>query len=240
LKEFQPNATLVAFGCFFMLNTISAITAQQKNPNRVNIFVDGSYGFSLSRIVAAWLKVGEILDEKAKQKLLEQDEYEVAFSRAAYYLSYRARTTSELRKKLKDLGFPETVVENVLQRCIELHMLNDAEFAESYVHFRINNRPRSKRLLEMELRAKGLPDNLIQCALSDVHDDSQLAYQTALIYVKRVQTLPYDQFQQKLMGYLNRRGFAYYQCRQTVHTLWDELQTDPKHSLSYMNEGDDV
>jgi len=223
-----------------MVNTISAITAQQKNPNRVNIFVDGSYGFSLSRIVAAWLKVGEILDEKTKQKLLEQDEYEVAFSRAAHYLSYRARTTSELRKKLKDLGFPEAVVDNVLQRCTELHMLDDAEFAETFVHFRINNRPRSKRLLTMELRAKGIPDNLIQCALSDVHDDSQLAYQTALIYVQRVQTLPYDQFQKKLMGYLNRRGFAFSQCRQTVHTLWNELQTEPKHSLSYLNEGDDV
>jgi len=223
-----------------MAITITAIKSQQKNPNRVNIYVDGSYRFSLSRIVAAWLQVGEILDEKAKQKLLEQDEYEVAFSRAAHYLSYRARTTSELQRKLNDLGFPEAVVENVIQRCTELHMLNDAEFAETFVHFRINNRPRSKRLLAMELRAKGLPDNLIQCALSDAHDDSQLAYQTAKLYLKRVETLPYPEFQHKLMGYLTRRGFVYSQCRQTIHLLWNELQSEPKHSLSYMNEGDDV
>jgi len=58
--------------------------------------------------------------------------------------------------------------------------------------------------------------------------------------LRRVETLPFEQFQHKLMGYLNRRGFAYYLCRQTVQTIWNELQSEPKHSLSYMNEGDDV
>jgi regulatory protein len=223
-----------------MLNTISAITNQKKNPNRVNIYFDGSYGFSLSRIVAAWLTVGQQLNDNEIKKLQNQDEYEVAFQRTVRYLQYRARTTYEIRKKILDLGFPESVVDDVIKRCTELSMLNDAEFAATYVHFRVNNRPRSKRLIMSELRAKGISEEIIQSALSDIHEESHLAYQTAQHYIRRIQSLPYDQFQQKLMGYLNRRGFAYYQCWQTVRTIWDELHADQKQSLSYKNEGDDV
>jgi regulatory protein len=223
-----------------MENIISAITAQKHNPNRVNIFMDGSYGFSLSRIVAAWLKVGQTLDETAINKLQSQDEYEVAFQRAVRYIQYRPRTTYELKKKLLDLEISESVVMDVIERCNELQMLNDAEFANTFVHFRINHRPRSKRLLKSELRAKGISEDLIQCALSEITEESQLAYDTAKRYLRRVQSLPYDQFQYKLMGYLNRRGFAYYQCWQTVRLVWDELQSEQKHSLNYKNEGDDV
>lgn len=223
-----------------MLNTISAITAQKRNPNRVNIYFDGSYGFSLSRIVAAWLKVGQQLDDGEIKKLRDQDEYEVAFQRAVRYLQYRARTTYELKKKILELGFPEDVADAVIARCSELSMLDDAEFAKTYVHFRVNNRPRSKRLLYNELRLKGIPEEIIQSALSEVHEDSQLAYQTAQHYLRRIQSLPYDQFQQKLMGYLNRRGFAYHQCWQTVRTIWDELHAEEMQSLSYKNEGNNV
>ena len=223
-----------------MLNTISSITAQKRNPNRVNIYFDGSYGFSLSRIVAAWLKVGQQLDDQEIKKLKNQDEYEVAFQRASRYLNYRARTTYELRKKILELGFPEDVVGAVIKRCSELSMLDDAEFAKTYVHFRVNNRPRSKRLLSSELRAKGISEDIIQSALSEIHEDSQLAYQTAQHYIRRIQSLPYDQFQQKLMGYLSRRGFAYHQCWQTSKTVWDELHAEEKQSLSYMHEGNNV
>ncbi|MBI9048644.1 MAG: RecX family transcriptional regulator [Anaerolineaceae bacterium] len=223
-----------------MSNKISAITAQKRNPNRVNIYIDGSYRFSLSRIVAAWLKVGEILDDIKIEKLQSHDEYEIAFQRAARYLQYRARTTYELNKKLLDLGFSDEVVENVIRRCNELQMLNDEDFAASYVHFRITHRPRGRRLLVHELKSKGIKDEIIQSALSDITDESQLAYDTAKRYIRRVQALPYDQFQKKLIGYLNRRGFAYQECRQTVRLVWDELHAEEKHPLNLITEGDDV
>jgi regulatory protein len=223
-----------------MSNKISAITAQKRNPNRVNIYIDGSYSFSLSRIVAAWLKVGSVLEEAEIERLQAKDEYEIAFQRAVRYLQYRARTTYELNKKLHDLGFSDEVIESVMVRCEELQMLNDKEFADTYVHFRVLHRPRGKRLLIQELKAKGINDEIIHSALSDITDESQLAYDTAMKYVRRVQALPYDQFQKKLSGFLARRGFAYQDCRQTVRLVWDELQAEEKHPINFIYEGDDV
>ena len=223
-----------------MSNEISAITAQKRNPNRVNVYIDGSYRFSLSRIVAAWLKVGNVLEEVDIERLQAKDEYEIALQRAIRYLQYRARTTYELNKKLHDLGFSEEVVDHVINRCNELQMLNDQEFAETYVHFRVLHRPRGKRLLTRELKTKGINEEIIHSALSGITDESQLAYDTAMRYIKRVQSLPYDQFQKKLIGYLNRRGFAYQDCRQTVRIVWEEIHADEKHPLNFISEGDDV
>ena len=48
-----------------MNHRITAIQAQKRNPQRVSVFLDGEFAFGLSRIVAAWLAVGqEISDEK--------------------------------------------------------------------------------------------------------------------------------------------------------------------------------
>jgi regulatory protein len=184
--------------------------------------------------------VGKSLEEAEIARLQAKDEYEIAMQRAIRYLQYRARTTFELNKKLCDLGFSEEVVDDVVNRCEELQMLNDQEFAETYVHFRVLHRPRGKRLLMRELRAKGINEEIIHSALSGVTDESQLAYDTAMRYIKRVQSLPYDQFQHKLIGYLNRRGFTYHDCRQTVRLVWDELHADDKHPLNFISEGDDV
>ena len=51
------------------MKKITALTAQKRNPNRVNIYIDGEYAFSLARIVAAWLRVGQELDEEKLKKL---------------------------------------------------------------------------------------------------------------------------------------------------------------------------
>ena len=65
-----------------MNHTITALTLQKRNRERVNVYLDGEYAFGLARIVAAWLVVGqELSDEKITQLRIE-DEREVAYQRA--------------------------------------------------------------------------------------------------------------------------------------------------------------
>jgi regulatory protein len=50
------------------MKKITAISVQKKNPNRVNIYLDGEFAFGVARITAAWLKNGdELSDEKDRQ-----------------------------------------------------------------------------------------------------------------------------------------------------------------------------
>ncbi len=45
---------------FFMEERrITSLKVQKKNPNRVSIYLDEEFAFGVSRIVAAWLHVGQ-------------------------------------------------------------------------------------------------------------------------------------------------------------------------------------
>ena len=46
---------------------ITALTAQKRNPNRLNVYLDGDFAFGVERIVAAWLSVGDEIDSEKLQ-----------------------------------------------------------------------------------------------------------------------------------------------------------------------------
>jgi len=76
------------------MKKITALVIQKRNPNRVNLYLDGEYAFGVARIVAAWLRVGAELDEKKIEKLQVEDARERALQQAMLFLSYRARSES--------------------------------------------------------------------------------------------------------------------------------------------------
>ncbi len=61
-----------------MGRVVTALEAQKRNPNRVNVHLDGGYAFSLSRIVAAWLSVGRDMSDPEIEKLQQDDSFEQA------------------------------------------------------------------------------------------------------------------------------------------------------------------
>src|SRR5215813_4637623 len=108
-----------------IMRKITAIEVQKKSPNRVNIYLDGEYAFGLARIVAAWLRVGLELDEKKIEQLQTEDARERALQQALLFLSYRARSESEIRQNLRKHEIPEAVIETTLERLRQEGFAND-------------------------------------------------------------------------------------------------------------------
>jgi regulatory protein len=216
---------------------ITALKVQKKNPNRVNVYLDGEYAFGIARIVAAWLQVGQILDDEKIASLQQQDTKEVAFQKALRFVSYRPRTESEVRKKLVAQGFLETVVEATVERLRRGELIEDTRFARSWIDDRETFHPRSRRVLAMELRQKGVADDTIQSALAEASDDESLAYQAALRRIRRFERLDYQEFREKMSGYLARKGFSYETIAPVVRRAWKE--SHPAESgMTNTNEGE--
>ncbi len=89
----------------FMEHRITAITSQKKNRNRVNIFLDGEYAFSLAGIVAAWLRRDQVIDDGKIEMLLKADSEEKALQKALVYINYRPRSESEVKVTVGKSGF---------------------------------------------------------------------------------------------------------------------------------------
>ncbi len=200
---------------------ITALEAQKRNPDRVNVHLDGEYAFSLARIVAAWLQVGQELSEEKIAQLKSGDAQERAYQQALLFLSYRARSTSEIRQNLRKHEIPADVIEQTVERLKAERLADDDQFAKAWVENRSTFRPRSRRALAVELRQKGLPDEAVQSALTDV-DEETLAYEAAKRRSRRLESLEWNEFRTKLSEFLARRGFSYSVVAPVVSRIWNE------------------
>jgi regulatory protein len=202
---------------------ITSLQVQQRNPQRVNVYLDGEFAFGLSRIVAAWLQVGQELNTEKIADLQAQDTREVSYQKALRMLEVRGRSSAEVRQKLLQRGTPAEVVEDVLDRLSENRLVDDAQFAQAWVENRSTFRPRSRRALAFELRQHGVEQAEIEHALEEL-DDELLAEKAARLHIRRWKALPHEEFHRKLSGFLGRRGFSYPVVRSVVDRLWQEQQ----------------
>jgi len=208
-----------------MAGKISALKVQQRNPRRVNVFLDGEFAFGLDRVAAAWLRIGQELGDEKIAQLQREDEGEKAYQQALKLLSYRPRSATEVRKKLEQRGTSESMIVEVLERLQRSGLIDDARFARDWAENRSEFRPRSRRALTIEMRQRGVDDESIAQAVASL-DDDDLAYQAAIKYSRRLNGLDWQTFRQKLIGFLSRRGFSYEVTAPVVRRVWDESHTN--------------
>lgn len=204
------------------MRKITAIEAQKRNPNRVNIYLDDQFAFGLSRIVAAWLQPGQLISDEKIAAMQDEDAREVALQKSLHFLSYRARSQEEVRKNLEKHEIPEPVIQHVLERLQSAGLLNDHDFARTWVENRNTFRPRGRRALRMELRQKGLSESVIETTLDEVTDEDTLALLAARKYARKLKGLDWQEFRNKLGGFLGRRGFPYEVIASTTRQIWQE------------------
>jgi regulatory protein len=209
------------------MGRITAIKPQKRNPQRVNLYMDDEYRCALYLISVAWLRIGQELDDDQLAALLEKDGREAAMQQAMRLLERRERTTQEIERKLRERGFAEELIAQVMARLQETGLVNDARFAQRFVESREHSRPRSRRALSVELRQRGLNDELIGDAV-DAVDDEGAAYRVALKQSRKLHALEWLEFRQKLSAFLARRGFDYEIIASVVRRVW--LEENPEEN----------
>lgn len=206
---------------------ITAIQAQKRNPDRVSIDLDGEFAFGLSRIVAAWLKIGDLLSEEKISSLKNSDTTEVAFQKALHLLDYHPRTEKEIRQRLTQKGFELDEIEIVITRLRNANLVQDQQFARMWVENRNEYHPRSQRLMRYELRNKGVSDVMIDNAMADSADDVDLATRAATKHARKLTGSDWLEFRKRLSAFLARRGFSYGTIAPVVQYVWNSVYLDP-------------
>ena len=134
---------------------------------------------------------------------------------AAGFLSVRPRSVTETRRRLRHLGYPPSLVDEVVERLIEMNYLDDASFAQAWVESRDRARPRGEAALRRELALKGVPRQVVEEVLADRADgadgqDPNSAAAAALLERRRSalarETDPRKR-RQKAYSLLARNGF---------------------------------
>ena len=210
---------------------VTALKIQARNKNRVNVYLDGKFAFGLVKIEAARLRIGQEVTAAAVAQLAAADESESAYEQALHFLSYRPRSESEIRRYLKKKALAEAPLEAVVDRLKRAGLVDDRSFAGLWVENRSNFKPKARRALKAELRAKGVPANDIETAVAGV-DEAGAARQLAAARAPRLwrQKLNKQEFRKKLGEYLARRGFDYETISNAVEGAWRELGGDERNT----------
>ncbi len=209
----------------------------QKRKGRLNIFVDGEFVIGVGEAVAAdlSLRVGREITPEKLREVASAEEVQKALDLALGLLEVRARAKREIETRLAQKGIEEEIIAQVIAKLVKLELINDAQFAAQWVEAKTRvggNRPVGRRRLSSELYAKGVAKEQIADAVDVVTNDDELALARAAAS-KKVRVVPTDRDalqkeRQKLMGFLQRRGFG-----------WEVVKQVTRESLPAAGDADD-
>ena len=129
-------------------------------------------------------------------------------------LSARPRTRAELATALRRRGFPDEVVDGVLDRYTEVGIIDDDAFARAWVTSRHHSRGLARRALAGELHRKGVAGDTVGEAVAELDPDTEEATARALV-TRRLRTERFDAgdpartaaADRRLVGMLARKGY---------------------------------
>ena len=207
------------------MGVITSLTVQKRNPNRLNVYLDGVFAFGLATAVATNLKIGQTLSANQITSLQQQDDVSKAKEKAVQLISRRPRSIAEIERYLRSKEYEVTVIEQAVTRLQGVGLLDDEAFARYWVDQRDTFKPRSHLALRQELQQKGIARDIIETAIKDV-DQLAAAQRAATKQANRYAHLSQEEFRKKLGGFLQRRGFYYGIIQQVTNELWETISKE--------------
>ena len=147
---------------------ITALEINQRDKEFVKLYLDDEFVMSLPQLEAAKLVIGQPISQQEVEVLADAGAEQRAFDRAVRFLSYRPRSTEEVRRNLAKHKVADSLIAPVLSRLERLGYLDDLGFAKFWLENRARFKPMGPRALRYELRSKGVADDIVETLLADI------------------------------------------------------------------------
>lgn len=197
------------------MKTITAITAQERNKDRVNLFVDGEFfaGVSLEIVLKLRLKIGDAVEEDRLKEILAEAERTDAIQKAADYVLKTFKTKRQVKDYLIKKGYSEDVAWAAVDKLKEYGYIDDKEYSKRFIES--TSKTQGRRLIEYKLMMKGVKKEDIALAYEDAETDDKVnARALAEKYLRNKDKTKENVI--KAYKYLIGKGFSYEQADYAV------------------------
>lgn len=187
-----------------------------RNPNIFIVEIDSQKYILHSEIIVKYgiITNSEITQDKLNEVVYESDVM-IATNLAMNYVSSKLITTKQLKDYLRGKGYKPNVISKVIDKFNEYGVLNDENFATSYVNIKHNSL--SKRAIEQKLMQKGVNKDIASSCLEEF-DDTQVAIRMAEKFMKTKEFT--EENITKLLRHLSYKGFDY----ETINKVLNKLK----------------
>lgn len=202
--------------------TITAIKPQKRKNSpsrkasagrgRVNIYLDGEFGFGLDleNFVKLGLKVEQQLSEEKIIEITKKAEFQKALDRLLMFATLRPRSEKEVRDWMARKKIGDSFKNALFEKLHKLELLDDEKFAKWWVEQRLAFKSKSLRDLSYELRSKGINKDIINNVLTEVNiDEEKVAKDLLEKKMYRWRSLGKPDKKRKMSEYLARKGFGW-------------------------------
>jgi regulatory protein len=188
---------------------ITAIRAQVKNPERLSIYVDEKYAFSLNyaQLLDEKLHAGLEIDEARLSALKHTSDLGKAYERALNYVMIRPRSVREMQDYARRKKWTPEDTRVITDKLMTRKYLDDRVFARAWIENRALGNKTSQRKLRLELKQKGVADDIVNEVLPQTSYDEADALKKIIQKKRKLARFVADE--QKLMQYLARQGFSF-------------------------------
>lgn len=201
------------------MQTVTDIKTQLKNPNKVSIFLDSKYAFSLTIAQLTdfpELKLNAELTASQVKGFKKLSSFTNLYLNLLNLIYRRPRSEKEIRDKLRLKKLEPEETEDLIAKLKSQNHLNDTNFATWWVQSRKSSKPISSLKLKAELAQKGIAADIISTVLEqEFNSTDELNSLLNLISKKR------DKYSDegKLIAYLASKGFKYSDIKNALSNL---------------------
>lgn len=202
---------------------VSKLEYQKRDPNRVNLFIDGKFfcGISLDTLAKEALYEGLEIEQKDLNRILEMEITNRFLSRAMEYIARSPKTEYQMYKYLRELRFKkkdvwfkdsldiewEKLFDTIVEKLKKYKYIDDESFARLFVSSRLKNKPRGKSILIGELLSKGVSKDIAELVCNEeIVDEYELL---KAVFEKKYKGKKYDYKDSKMINFLLRKGFSW-------------------------------
>ncbi|HNZ82839.1 MAG TPA: RecX family transcriptional regulator [Sedimentibacter sp.] len=205
------------------MKKITKIEYQKKNKERLNIYIDDEYGFSvdISILIEYSLKKDMVLDDSLIDAILRSEERTSVYNYGISVLSRYARSEYELRLKMKNKGFEPELIDKAVGTLKEQKYLDDDRYCEMFINDKINISKDGVRKIKEALYYKGIDKKIIEEKIKNISQDSE-EERALILGSKKLPNIKETDTRKKiakLSNYLIGKGFEYETVNKTVRKL---------------------
>lgn len=205
------------------MNIITKMEIGKRNKERINIYIDEEYAFSISAelVYKENLKVKDKVDVQLLKKLSDEDNYIKCKNTALKIIERTYKSEKELAERLSLKGYDSHIIKRTISFMKEYNLLNDNSYATMYV--KDKSKIAGKRKIKYTLLQKGIDENIIENELEKL-DNNELknaAYEMALKKYKVISKREADEYKlmQKLYRFLMGKGYDYDLIKDVVKSI---------------------
>ena len=205
------------------MNIITKIEVGKRNKERVNIYIDEEYAFSISAelVYKENIKVKDKIDVDSLKKLADEDNYIKCKNTALKTIERTYKSEKELVQKLALKGYDDHIINRTINFMKEYNLLNDNNYATMYVKDRSRNV--GKKKIKYSLLQKGIDEEIIESELEKINNDEVkvTVFEMALKKYKVFSKRENDNYKltQKLYRFLMGKGYDYDLIKDVVKSI---------------------